>query len=178
MLLVTLTSSLCTRIMIDQYWKILNTISLWIQAADTKAGIILAGLGVSVTLAKYNESITNSDLTEVRAILSSLILISSILTAFFCFRSLIPRISLPRFNSSIYFNSITQVTNEEYVQTMLNNEENIKHLELDLLNQIAINAKIASIKHKNVSLGIIFFFITILAFTVNGNLMHIEKMLP
>jgi hypothetical protein len=124
----------------------------WIAAADSKLAVVgtlpLAMLGLSlVNLRPQLAKISWIDLP----LLGSTILLSISLICVVA--ALIPRLNGPE-QSNIYFGKISEQGGEAFKSSVLS--ESIEDFQRDLVDQIFINAKIAHVKHKNVSRAIVY----------------------
>ncbi len=150
----------------ENYWRILEANLEWIRYSDAKATGILTIYGVLITVA-FTKIV---DILEV--IGSSWMLIglttcsgiSSLIAIFYGFRSISPRLLAQSHRSIIYFGSI--VAHSPDVQSFRAYSHEVldspRGLDDDLAGQIYINARIASLKFKNVSASIKFFIASFL----------------
>lgn len=160
----------------------LDRILDWIKSCDTKASIVIAGIGVTLTLLTSSDSLDGmkkiiisfidninfANLVYLMALIVSLGLtiwglINLILV-------LVPRlnkfsgsISNTRASSLYYFGKISNIDYASFKQNMekeINTPDEIE----DLLSQIYINAQICNLKYSYYRKGIMFSFIGIGSF--------------
>ncbi len=129
---------------LDYLEKELSRLLAWIQAADSRASIILpidtAMLGLMAALLPKYICISNQMLAF--PILAMLLLLFSITCLVF---SSFPRTDGPK-NSIIFFNGIAKRNINEYESSVLN--LTINEYESDLIQQCHINAEIADVKYQ------------------------------
>lgn len=145
----------------ENYWRILEANLEWIRYSDAKATGILTIYGIIITVAFTKiidilEVISGSWMLITMTTASG---ISSLLAIYYGFRSISPRLLTQYDKSIIFFGSIVENSND--VQTF----RDFSHRLLDspagldnaLAAQIFINARIASVKFRNVSSSIRYF---------------------
>ena len=119
----------------------------WIGTADSKLALLvpipLAMLAIS--LAEFGKKLKFLTAEDVPLLLSTGLLIGSLL---FSLAVVISRTSGPAF-SNIFFGTISKRTPAEFQSDILSMSAD--EFRKDLIAQIHINSKIASIKHQNIS---------------------------
>jgi len=148
----------------ESYWRIYQEISEWIRYSDTKAGILVTIYGVMYTIIFTNPDTLKSGFSSSIGIVlfSALFGILSIISIFYAFKCLNPRLKSEKSKSAIFFGYIAQIEQYkdymEYSEKVFNdNRKTIEHL----TEQIHVNSQIAWKKFKNITLSIRFFFASI-----------------
>ncbi|WP_405158499.1 Pycsar system effector family protein [Paenibacillus sp. FSL H8-0283] len=150
----------------------------WIKSCDTKSSIVLAVVGIFLTVftAEHSinmlndivsKSIHNINFSNVLYLLGfSFFLCLFVYGAYCLIRVLTPRLSKDTLSfegterdSLYFFESIAKNTFNDYKDKVLNRSNNEQSI--DLLSQTYINAKICTIKYAYYSKGIKFTFIGI-----------------
>lgn len=143
----------------------------WIKSCDTKSSIVLAVIGIFLTVFTYEHSINMLNVIISRSIKSinfSNLLFLFLFTVSWCvfiygayclIRVLIPRLSKEvlaydgiQTDSLYFFENISKNTFSEYKEKVINRKEEDEIT--DILSQIFVNAQICTIKYSYYSKGI------------------------
>lgn len=149
---------------IEHYWRTYQMINDWTKFSDTKAGIIVTVFGLFLTIIYTNSEAVYTAITAslLILILSIICCATSIISIFFAFICVNPRLKNKNTKSVFYFGHIAQNNDfseyRNYSKTILNNENLIED---QLSEQVYVNSTIAWKKFKNVSISIRFSFATI-----------------
>lgn len=155
----------------------------WIKSCDTKASIVIAGIGLLLTIFTSQQSLKGvgailtaavKELNFANLLFLFMMLSSFLLIIYGCYnliRVLVPRlkkdvsrISGTRGNSLYYFETIADLDFASFKHNM--EQEDVDAELEDILSQIYINAKICSIKYKYYGNGIRFSFVGIAALII------------
>ncbi len=149
----------------DNYWRILqNTIDMS-RHADAKATAVLSICGILVSLGFSNtDSLFKSTINPW--ILGLMILLPGLtvmISVYFSFRSIHPRIIRHNTVSYLFFGSIARDFKDagHYYQALQQEMDTEHGIKDDLAQQIFINAQLANQKFRDVMLSIRYFAITI-----------------
>ncbi len=150
----------------ENYWRILEANLEWIRYSDAKATGILTIYGVIITVA-FTKMIDILEVISGSWILIALTTLSglaSLVAIYFGFRSISPRLVNHDYKSIIFFGSIQAhspdiETFRAYSHEVLDSPAGLDN---DLAAQIYINARIASLKFRNVSSSINYFIASFL----------------
>ncbi len=149
---------------IESYWRIYQEINEWVKYSDAKAGILVTIYGVLYTIIFTNPYTLNTYFSSsIEIILLSILFgIFSIISMFYAFRCLNPRLKSEKSKSVIFFGYIAQIKHYkdymEYSEKVFNDNRNtIEHL----TEQIHVNSQIAWKKFSNITVSIRFFFASI-----------------
>ncbi|USE34579.1 Pycsar system effector family protein [Endozoicomonas sp. SCSIO W0465] len=135
----------------DRLWKTYGMVNEWIRYSDTKAYTLLAVQGVFIGLLykAFDGSIDTSGLTKALAISGLLLNVISLFFAFICIN---PRLNVTGTPSPVYFGAIANFATADSYQSHFNNSfVTPETVEKELSRQIYINSKIADRKYKNVT---------------------------
>lgn len=162
----------------------LDRILDWIKSCDTKASIVIAGIGVTLTVLTSSNSL-NGLKKVITSLFSNvnfsnflflLFLVAALGCIFFGVVNLI-LVLVPRLNkfgsklsgtkssSLYYFGKISEIDYNSFKQNIereINTSDEIE----DLLSQIYINANICTVKYSYYRRGIIFSFTGLVAFII------------
>lgn len=162
----------------------LERITELIKGSDTKASIVIAGIGIFFTIFSssealkgikliLNNSIKNIDFAKVIFLGCVLLSLGAIAYGIFCLISvLIPR--MKKFSSSMndvkkdslyFFGEISEIDYTTFRQKMYSETNTKRELE-DLLSQIYINSYICNVKYNYYKKGILFSFGGITVFII------------
>lgn len=161
--------------------EILNRNIAWIENCDSKASIIISGIGVVISIILATDYVTkfheiyeymieqNQCLSYFYLILWGISILSIIVGSFLLFRVLIPRIDPKEYSnrgiqqeSLLYFSSISKFkTLSAYKQKLV--ECTADKMQDDLISQIYICSLICDKKFKNYKYGL---FITLTGFSL------------
>lgn len=150
----------------ENYWRILEANLEWIRYSDAKATGILTIYGVLITVA-FTRILDILEVISTSWMLIGLTTtsgISSLIAIYFGFRSISPRLIQQHYRSIIFFGSIVQHSPDMQTFRKFSHEvlDSPEGLDNDLAAQIFINARIASLKFKNVSSSIRYFIASFL----------------
>lgn len=146
---------------IENYWRTLQMVNEWIRFSDTKSGIIVTLIGVIYTIIYSNSNeiyqyLISSNLSIGISLMG---IILSIISGFYAFKCLNPRLKNPNPKSMIYFGHIaTHNSYKKYLDfsiSILNDDQKIIE---QLAEQVYVNSTISWNKFRNVSISIRFFF--------------------
>ena len=150
----------------ESYWRIYQEISEWIKYSDTKAGILVTIYGVMYTIIFTNPDTLKSCFSSSNGIVlfSVIFGILSIISIFYAFKCLNPRLKSEKSKSAIFFGYIAQIKHyKEYMKYSEKVFDDSKNTTEHLTEQIHVNSQIAWKKFKNVTISIRFFFASIAA---------------
>ena len=150
----------------DTLWQSLDRAVEWVKYAESKALAILAvhsvTLGFFLTLCSDKaDSIKTHPLTQGAVFVA---LTTNLISLFFCFRCLNPRLKLSGGKSPIYFGSIALSFNnsaefEKFFRESLNTDEKIGR---EVAGQVFVNCQIAWRKFKDVGWAMRFMTFSVL----------------
>jgi hypothetical protein len=155
----------------EKYWNILQQINDWVKYSETKASIILTVHGIIITVVYSNSKSVFEALNQSNFLFySTLLYIAlSILSIFFSFRCVNPRLKNPNPTSIIYFGHIAKK-----FPNFKNYYNHSKPIIVDenafseqISEQIFINSGIAWKKFVNVSWSLRIFIIGIVVLMVS-----------
>ncbi|WP_419835986.1 Pycsar system effector family protein [Endozoicomonas atrinae] len=135
----------------DRLWKTYSIVNEWIRYSDTKAYTLLAVQGVFIGLLykAFDGSIDSSGLTKTLSITGLLL---NVISVFFAFTCINPRLNVTGTQSPLYFGAIASFASADSYQSHFNNKfVTPESVEKELSRQIYINSKIADRKYKNVT---------------------------
>lgn len=163
----------------ENYWRILEANLEWIRYSDAKATGILTIYGVLITVA-FTKILDILEIISSSYLLIGLTTVSglaSLVAIYYGFRSISPRLIVEQHRSIIFFGSIVQHSSDVNSFRAYSHEvlDSPRGLDDDLAAQIYVNARIASLKFKNVSASIRYFiisFLTLLSEMVLFLLLH------
>ncbi len=145
----------------EYYWRILQSNIEFVKFSDQKAGSILTVYGVVLPIIYSNtSSLANLfSATTVQIVLGSLSGICAIISITFSFLCLNPRLTNFDPHSIIFFGQIAAHKNFKdyinYSRTIITDQVEFEN---QIIEQIYVNAQVASKKFKWVSWSIRFFF--------------------
>ena len=154
-----------TQLKIDTAWNTYNSISHWISAADTKAELSLGTIGVIGTI--ILTSLVDTPPSEILSNRFQLILLilgccTSILSVYFCFRCLNPKLSVGEPTSSIYFSHIAkQFSSAKRYHSQVSESWDDQQILEELAHQIWANSHIAQRKYVSVAWALRFLSATV-----------------
>lgn len=162
----------------------LDRILDWIKSCDTKASIVIAGIGVTLTVLTSSNSLMG--LKKVMSSLLSNVDFSNFLYLVFLVGALgctllgvvnlilvlVPRLNKfaskindTKSNSLYYFGKISEIDYNSFKQSLEREINTMDEIE-DLMSQIYINSNICAVKYNYYRRGIIFSFSGVVAFIV------------
>lgn len=156
----------------EKYWNILQQINDWVKYSETKASIILTVHGIIITVIYSNsenvyDALNNSQILFYFTIPYALLCILSI---FFSFKCVNPRLKKKNPKSFIYFGHIAEKFTDfqDYHSKSKLIIEDQDEFEKQISEQIYVNSSIAWKKFVNVTWSLRFFIAstTILILTV------------
>ncbi len=154
----------------NNYWNTLQSVSEWVRFSDTKAGVIITVYGVILTIIYSNakevySAVSSSTLQVILVIMSGLL---SVVSLWYCFLCLNPRLKNNNPTSGLYYGHIAKFTNhKEYLDLVSNKFGDESEFEKQITEQIYINSVIAWKKFNNVGWAIRFFFGSIIVLFVS-----------
>lgn len=126
----------------------LDSIGNWIRSADTKASIILALNGVVFAhLLSLSNRILGVGDGCAYSIGVLLVTVPFIMSLFFAFRAILPKIKVESDHALWFFGSIASTKKSDFIENLANATND--QIEANLIEQIYINSKIATEKHIN-----------------------------
>ena len=145
----------------EKYWNILQQINDWVKYSETKASIILTVHGIIITVIYTNagsvyEALSNSDTLFYITLAYALLCILSI---FYSFRCVNPRLTNKNPKSIIYFGHIAKKFSDfqDYYSQSKTIIANPIEFEKQISEQIHVNSGIAWKKFVNVTWSLRFF---------------------
>lgn len=155
----------------DKYWNILQQNNEWLRYSETKASILLTVYGIIITIIYSNakevyEAINESNLLLITSIIFGIV---SIISIYFSFKCINPRLKNDNPTSIIYFGHISKKNKnyEDYLQyskAIINNDD--KFCE-QVAEQIFVNSGIAWKKFVNVTWSIRLFILSVVMLIVS-----------
>lgn len=146
-------------------WKIYQTTNEWVRFADVKAGLSLTAQIAVLTLVGSLTLKGSSELPRSPMLVSAIVLAGalSLVSIFFAFRCVVPRLAIAPRESLIYFSNIydrykTQEAFRDHALAYYSNQDVMND---HLLDQIWVNSTIALLKHKDCSRALQFLAIEI-----------------
>ena len=140
------------------YWGSLDNLVSLIKSSELKAGLILTFFGIIFNFVYQNiervkESLTNYNFLYV---LLSLYLISTLLSIYFSVKTFIPRIEKKYEPNIFFFGDINSKFGDihKFSKTFLNTVVDREKVFDQIGQQIYVNAKITTLKFKNVNASI------------------------
>ena len=155
---------------IENLWKTYQMVNDWVKFSDIKAGVVITVIGLCYTIIYTNANTVYSYLTSSNLILilAIITIILSMLSGFYAFKCLNPRLNNQNPNSILYFGHISQNANFNAYITQLNDVfQDNENVVRQLAEQVHTNSKIAWNKFINVTYSIRFFFIGISLLIIN-----------
>jgi hypothetical protein len=149
----------------ENYWNTYQMVNDWTKFSDSKAGILVTGYGVILTIIYSNAKEVYSGISSSCTVLmlSSICILLSIISIYYAFQCLNPRLKNNNPKSVLYFGHIAKNKNYnayfKHSEDVFNDENNTSE---QLAEQVYVNSTIAWKKFRNVSLSIRFFFASIL----------------
>lgn len=153
----------------ENYWNTYQMVNDWTKFSDTKAGILVTVYGVILTIIYSNATEVYNGISSscIVLILSSICIILSIISIFFAFQCLNPRLKNNNPKSVLYFGHIAKNKNyNDYFQHSEDVFSDENKTSEQLAEQVYVNSTIAWKKFSNVSLSIRFFFASILVLII------------
>ena len=144
--------------LIDHYWGTINYVSNLIKASEIKAGFILSFYGILLNFMYQNAQII--DTTQANKIIFYALLFlwfcCTVSSIYFSVKCFIPRIEAKYDKNILFFNDIVSKygTIDEFSKTFFEVSLDEDHIFKHLGHQIYINAKIATMKFKDVNQSI------------------------
>ncbi|CUH99614.1 Pycsar system effector family protein [Leisingera aquaemixtae] len=130
----------------------------FVRASETRVQFLLPSL--SVAMAAWLAGFLKADFSsEITVLSGTLALIGFMISAFFTWQSLYPKIDGAQ-DSNIFFGGIASKTFENFKQSIENIDS--EKYERDLTAQVHINANIALRKFKSVQKAMMFWYISLL----------------
>lgn len=149
----------------ENYWRILQNTLDMSRHADSKATAVLSICGILVSIGFTNtEALFNSSIHAwVLGVMILLPGLTIMISVYYSFRSIHPRIIPNKTISYLFFGSIARdFKDAAHYYRALQDEMDTEHgIKDDLAQQIYINAQLANQKFKDVMLSIRYFAITI-----------------
>lgn len=148
------------------YWKSLGNLIALIKSSELKAGLILSFFGIIFSFVYQNVERVKVSLAEFNILYALLLfwLISTLISIYHSVNTFIPRIE-KKYDANLFFfeDIITKFGDvHEFSNTLLKETMDKSKIYEQLGQQIFINAKITSVKFKNVNLSIRYMVISLL----------------
>ena len=152
----------------DDLWKTLASINEWVRFSEGKAIALLAAQGLFVSIIAQNGLGQESGTETVSLCLGYLALILNVISMFFAFLCLNPRLKLGGGVSPLYFGSIASSFNnskeyQSYFKEKMGDSESVLR---ELSGQIFVNSQIADRKYRNVAYSLRIFIASILTWVL------------
>lgn len=154
----------------DKYWNILQYNVEWLKFSETKASILLTVYGIIITIIYTNstdvfEAVKGNTFIGTMSIIVSIL---SLISIYFAFNCINPRLTNLNPNSIIYFGHIKEKYNsfEDYFKATEGILDNESDFSKQIAEQIHVNSTIAWKKYFNVTWSIRFFIISIIVLLV------------
>jgi hypothetical protein len=154
----------------DKYWSILQYNVEWLKFSETKASILLTDYGIIITIIYTNASdvlsaVKNNSFIATMSIMAAT---SSIISIYFAFKCINPRLKNLNPNSIIYFGHIKEKYSsfEDYYNMTDGILQNENEFSKQIAEQIHVNSQIAWKKFFNVTWSIRFFIFSIIILLV------------
>ena len=155
---------------LDKYWNILQFNIDWLKFSETKASILLTVYGIIITIVYSN---SQDVLNGIRAsylliILTILAALLSILSIYFAFKCINPRLNNSSSQSIIYYGDIAKKYKDfnQYQKAAVEIVEEDSKFKISILAQIHVNSNIAWRKFVNVTWALRFFMSSIVVLII------------
>lgn len=154
----------------DKYWSILQYNVEWLKFSETKASVLLTVYGIIITIIYTNsENVFNAvETNPFIATMSVVAGISSVISIYFAFKCINPRLKNLNPNSIIYFGHIKEKYSsfEDYFNTADKIMQDENNFSKQIAEQIHVNSQIAWKKFFNVTWSIRFFILSLIIILV------------
>jgi len=154
---------------LEFYWYSLNKIMDHIRFSDAKAALFLSIYGILISLFFTKSVNVWAEISEASMAEQVLLVITgvfSVISIYFAFNTVNPRLKNPTSTSIIYFGDVHKKFNtaEEYYAFGKKRFESKEEVFRDLSDQVYVNSTIAYKKFFNVSWALRFFVLSIMTF--------------
>lgn len=157
---------------LEFYWNSLNKIMDHIRFSDGKAALFLSIYGILISLFFTQENVVWEELIKgwstTRWIFLIITGLFSVISIYFSFNAINPRLKNPATKSLIYFGDVHKKfkSAEEYYHFGQERFKNPDEVFRDLSDQVYVNSSIAYKKFYNVSWALRFFVLSIMTFLI------------
>ncbi len=156
---------------LEFYWYSLNKIMDHIRFSDAKAALFLSIYGILISIFFSQSDHVWLDILEGSSIKQFLLILTgifSVISIYFAFNAVNPRLKNPTSTSIVYFGDIHKKfsTPEEYYEFGQKRFQDPDEVFRDLSDQVYVNSTIAYKKFFNVSWALRFFVLSIMTFLV------------
>jgi hypothetical protein len=148
----------------EDLWKTLAYINEWVRFSEGKAVGLLAAQGVLISVIGQNGLDYEGSHVSWALCLGSVALILNIISMFYAFMCLNPRLKLRGGVSPLFFGSIAQSfkNSADYQRHFMEKMTDSESVSKELCGQIFVNSQIADRKFRNVAYSIRIFVVSIL----------------
>lgn len=154
----------------EKYWNVLQYNVEWLKFSETKASVLLTVYGIIITIIYTNSAdvFTAVENNSFIGIMSVIVSILSVISIYFAFKCINPRLKNLNPSSIIYFGHIKEKYNsfEDYFRETEMILENESDFSKQIAEQIHVNSQIAWKKFFNVTWSIRFFILSIIILLV------------
>ncbi|MFW5700775.1 MAG: Pycsar system effector family protein [Cyclobacteriaceae bacterium] len=155
----------------DKYWNILQYNNEWLRYSETKASVLLTVYGIIITIIYSNANEVFEAINETSLFLYSSVFygLTSIISIFFSFMCINPRLKNENPSSIIYFGHIAKKNKNfsdysQYSKTIIDNDDKFRE---QIVEQIFATSGIAWKKFVNVTWSIRLFVFSVIILLVS-----------
>ncbi len=146
----------------DQRWKTFSLVNEWVRFSDTKAATLLAIQGVLLGIFSQSDWTKYPDkLGCFPVVIGVVAILLTLISMFFAFNSLNPKLKLMGGNSPLFFGSIASgfKNSHEYQQHFDKTMHSEEAIAKELSGQIFVNSQIAMRKFTDVTYSLRWFMV-------------------